>query len=83
MYRDSIIDIGQMQSTMRHVFIDEQSCDGTKARVAGGGIAMTAEKPQAFSVTAAENQDTQRATAPTTTRARMTHNGDGLKWKNG
>ncbi|CAN0415009.1 unnamed protein product, partial [Pylaiella littoralis] len=41
MYRDPTFDIDQMQSTMRHMFIDEQSRNGSKGRVAGRGIAMT------------------------------------------
>lgn len=41
MYRDSTFDIDQMQSTMRNIFIDEQSRSGTKGRIAGRGVAMT------------------------------------------
>ena len=41
MYRDSSFDIDQMQTTMRHMFLDQQSRNGTKGRVAGRGTAMT------------------------------------------
>ena len=41
MYRDSSFDIDQMQTTMRHMFLDQQSRDGTKGRIAGRGTAMT------------------------------------------
>lgn len=40
-YRDPTFDISQMQSTMRHIFIGEQSRNGAKGRIAGRGIAMT------------------------------------------
>ena len=41
MYRDSSFDIDQMQTTMRHMFLDQQSRNGTKGRIAGRGTAMT------------------------------------------
>ena len=41
MYRDSSFDIDQMQTTMRHMFLDQQSRNGTKGRIAGCGTAMT------------------------------------------
>ena len=41
MYHDSSFDIDQMQTTMRHMFLDEQSRNGTKGRIAGRGTAMT------------------------------------------
>ena len=41
MYRDSFFDIDQMQTTMRHMFLDQQSRNGTKRRIAGRGTAMT------------------------------------------
>ena len=39
-YRDSFFDIDQMQTTMRHMFLDQQSRNGTKGRIAGRGTAM-------------------------------------------
>ena len=41
MYRDSSFDIDQMQTTKRHMFLDQQSRNGTKGRIAGRGTAMT------------------------------------------
>ena len=41
MYRDSPFDIDQMQTTMRHMFLDLQSWNETKGRMAGRGTAMT------------------------------------------
>ena len=41
MYRDSSFDINQMHTTMRHMFLDQQSRNGTKRRIAGRGTAMT------------------------------------------
>ena len=41
MYRDSSFDIDQMQTTMRHMFLDQQSRNGMKGRIAGRGTAMT------------------------------------------
>ena len=41
MYRDSSFDIDQIQTTMRHMFLDQQSRNGTEGRIAGGGTAMT------------------------------------------
>lgn len=41
MYRDPTFTVSQMQSTMRHMFLDEQSRKGTRGRIAGRGIAMT------------------------------------------
>ena len=41
MYRDSPFDIDQMQTTMRHMVLDQQSRDWTKGRIAGRGTAMT------------------------------------------
>ena len=43
MYRDSSFDIDQMQTTMRHMLLDQQSRNGTKGRIAGRGTAMTPE----------------------------------------
>ena len=40
-YRDSSFDIDHMQTTMRHMFLDQQSRNGTKGRIAGRGTAMT------------------------------------------
>ena len=45
MYRDSSFNIDQMQTTMRHMFLDKQSWDGTKGRIAGRGTAMTTKIP--------------------------------------
>ncbi|CAM9684860.1 unnamed protein product, partial [Ascophyllum nodosum] len=42
MYRDPSFDVDQMQTTMRHMFLDEQSRNGTKGRVAGHRSVMTA-----------------------------------------
>ena len=42
MYRDPSFDVDQMQTTMRHMFLDEQSRNGTKGRIAGRGSVMTA-----------------------------------------
>ena len=42
MYRDPSLDVDQMQTTMRHMFLDEQSRNGTKGRIAGRGSVMTA-----------------------------------------
>ena len=42
MYRDLSFDVDQMQTTMRHMFLDEQSRNGTKGRIAGRGSVMTA-----------------------------------------
>ena len=39
-YRDSSFDIDQMQTTMRHMFLDQQSRKRTKGRIAGRGTAM-------------------------------------------
>ena len=39
-YRDSSFDIDQMKTTMRHMFLDQQSRNGTKGRIAGRGTAM-------------------------------------------
>ncbi|CAN0039353.1 unnamed protein product, partial [Ascophyllum nodosum] len=41
MYRDSSFDIDQMQTTMRHMFLDQQSRNGTKGRIAERGTVMT------------------------------------------
>ena len=41
MYRNSSFDIDQMQTTMRHMFLDQQSRNGTKGRIAGRGTAIT------------------------------------------
>ena len=40
MYRDSSFDIDQMQTIMRHMFLDQLSRNGTKGRIAGRGLAM-------------------------------------------
>ena len=40
MCRDSSFDIDQMQTTMRHTFLDQQSRNGTRGRIAGRGTAM-------------------------------------------
>ena len=40
-YRNSSFDIDQMQTTMRHMFLGQQSRNGTKGRIAGRGTAMT------------------------------------------
>ena len=40
-YLDSSFNIDQMQTTMQHMFLDQQSRNGTKGRIAGRGIAMT------------------------------------------
>ena len=42
MYRDPSFDVDQMQTTMRHMFLDEQSRNGTKGCIAGRGSVMTA-----------------------------------------
>ena len=42
MYRDPSFDVDQMQTTMRHMFLDEQSWNGTKGRIAGRGSVVTA-----------------------------------------
>ena len=42
MYRDPSFDVDQMQTTMRHMFLDEKSRNGTKGRIAGRGSVMTA-----------------------------------------
>ena len=42
MYRDPSFDVDQMQTTMRHMLLDEQSRNGTKGRIAGRGSVMTA-----------------------------------------
>ncbi|CAN0366213.1 unnamed protein product, partial [Scytosiphon promiscuus] len=42
MYRDPKFDVQAMQSTMRHMFLDEQSRNSTKNRIAGHGVAMVA-----------------------------------------
>ena len=42
MYRNPAFDVDQMQTTMRHMFLDEQSRNGTKGRIAGRGSVMTA-----------------------------------------
>lgn len=39
-FRDPIFTATQMQSTMRNIFLDEQSRKGTKGRIAGRGFAM-------------------------------------------
>ena len=41
MCHDSPFDIDQMQTSMRHMFLDQQSRNGTKGRIAGRGTAMT------------------------------------------
>ncbi|CAM9427720.1 unnamed protein product [Ascophyllum nodosum] len=41
MYRNSSFDIDQMQTTMRHTFLDQQSRNGVEGRIAGRGTAMT------------------------------------------
>lgn len=41
-FRDPSFDVLQMQSTMRNIFLDEQSRKGLKGRIAGRGFAMTA-----------------------------------------
>ena len=41
MYRDSSFGIDQMQTTMRNMFLDQQSRNGTKGRIAGRGTALT------------------------------------------
>ena len=43
MYRDASFDIDQMQTTIRHMFLDQQSRNGTKGRIARRGTAMTTE----------------------------------------
>ena len=41
MYRDPMFDIEQMQSVMRHLFLDDLSRkDGTMGAIAGRGIVM-------------------------------------------
>ena len=45
MYRDSSFDIDQIQTTMRCMFLDQQSRNGTKGRIAGRGTAMTTKTP--------------------------------------
>ena len=42
MYRDPSFDVDQMQTTMRHMFLDEQSRNRTKGLIAGRGSVMTA-----------------------------------------
>ncbi|CAN0023517.1 unnamed protein product [Pylaiella littoralis] len=41
MYRDPSFDIDQIQTTMRHMFLDEQSRNGTNGRIAGRDSVMT------------------------------------------
>ena len=41
-YRDPSFDVDQMRTTMRHMFLDEQSRNGTKGRITGRGSVMTA-----------------------------------------
>ena len=41
MCHDSPFDIDQMQTSMRRMFLDQQSRNGTKGRIAGRGTAMT------------------------------------------
>jgi len=44
MYRDPTFDIEQMQSTMRHLYLDDLSRNsGAKGKIAGRGVAMSAE----------------------------------------
>ena len=40
-YHDSSFDIDQMQTTTRHMFLDQQSRNGTKGCIVGRGTAMT------------------------------------------
>lgn len=40
MYRDPDFNVDQMQTTMRHMFLDEQSRNGSKGGIAGRGFAM-------------------------------------------
>ncbi|CAB1116962.1 unnamed protein product [Ectocarpus sp. CCAP 1310/34] len=51
MYRDPDFNVDKMQTTMRHMFLDEQSRNGPKGSIAGRGFAMTAttsEEPTCF-----------------------------------
>ncbi|CAB1101901.1 unnamed protein product [Ectocarpus sp. CCAP 1310/34] len=51
MYRDPDFNVDNMQTTMRHMFLDEQSRKGPKSRIAGGGFALTtttSEGPTCF-----------------------------------
>ena len=41
-FRDPTFTVLEMQSTMRNIFLDEQSRKGTKGRIAGRGFAMAA-----------------------------------------
>ena len=41
MYHDSSFDIDQMQTTMQHMFLDQQSRNGTTGGITGRGTAMT------------------------------------------
>ena len=43
MYRDSSFDMDHMKTTMRRMFLDQQSWNGTKGRIAGRGTAMMAK----------------------------------------
>ena len=40
MYRDPTFDIDQIQSTMRHLYLDDLSCN-SDTKIAGRGVAMT------------------------------------------
>ncbi|CAN0290931.1 unnamed protein product, partial [Ectocarpus fasciculatus] len=45
MYRDPDFSVDQMQTTMRHMFLDEQSRKGPKGGIAGKGFAMATSTP--------------------------------------
>lgn len=41
MYREPEFNVNQMQTTMRHMFLDEQSRRGSMGGIAGHGFTMT------------------------------------------
>ena len=44
MYRDPTVDLAQIQTTMRHLYLDNLSrSNEAKGRIAGRGVAMSAE----------------------------------------
>ena len=50
MYRDLSFDIDQRQTTMRHMFLDQQSRNGTKGPIARRGTAMTTKASTDYDV---------------------------------
>ena len=67
MYRDSSFDIDQIQTIMRHMFLDQQSRNGTKGRIAGRGTAMTTKTStnhDVYCFKCKKRAGTPRGTAP-------------------